>query len=120
MIRAFRERALSPEILTLTSQLVFIALVLGIPSGIATSASIFRDGDTSWQIAAGEWILRNGRIPTTDPFSFTAAGHPWVAMEWLAEVLYATAFRLGSYAGLAVIAAASLIAVQAMLFFYLQ
>jgi hypothetical protein len=100
--------------------LIFFALVLGLPTGIATAPSIFRDGDTSWQIAAGQWILRNGRIPTADPFSFTAAGHPWVAMEWLAEVIFAAAFKFAGFAGLACLVAASLILVHALLFFFLQ
>ena len=64
-------------------QLLFIAQAVGLPFGLGTAPSIFRDGDVSWQVAAGEWILRHGYIPTTDPFSFTARGHPWVAMEWL-------------------------------------
>src|SRR6476469_7935594 len=82
-------------------QLLFIACVIGLPLGIGTGAGIFRDGDVSWHIAAGNWILSHGRIPTTDPFSFTAAGHPWIATEWLAEIIQALAFRLAGYAGLA-------------------
>jgi len=99
---------------------LFVALAIGVPFGIATSPSIFRDGDVSWQVAAGEWILKHGRIPTADPFSFTAAGQPWVATEWLAEIVYASTFRLAGYAGLATIVAAAVIALNAMLFFYLQ
>src|SRR5689334_14538620 len=101
--RALDARALAP-------QFPFIAVVLGLPFGIATAPSTFRDGDVSWQVAAGEWILRNGRIPTTDPFSFTAAGQPWVAMEWVSEIIYGAAFRLDGYAGLATVVAAALIA----------
>jgi hypothetical protein len=99
---------------------MFISLVLGLPVGIAASPSVFRDGDTSWQVAAGEWILRSGRIPTADPFSFTAAGHPWVAMEWLAQIILASAFKVAGLAGLATIVATSLIALHALLFFHLQ
>ena len=69
-------------------QLLFIAFALGVPFGLGTSPMIFRDGDVSWHIAAGRWIFQHGRIPTTDPFSFSAAGHPWIATEWLAEVVY--------------------------------
>jgi hypothetical protein len=121
MMRALqRMKSASDETRTLLYQLLFIAFALGFPFGLATSPIIFRDGDTSWQVAAGQWILRNGRIPTADPFSFTAAGHPWVAMEWGAEVIYASAFRAAGYAGLAAIVAASLIALNAIIFFYLQ
>ena len=101
-------------------QLLFIALVLAAPFGFATKPTIFRDGDVSWQIAAGQWIVRNGRIPTSDPFSFTAAGHPWVAMEWFSEIVLAGAFRLAAYAGLATVVAAALMATFAIIFFHLQ
>jgi hypothetical protein len=104
----------------LEQQLLFIAFVIGIPVGIGTAGSIFRDGDVSWHIAAGNWILSHGRIPTTDPFSFTAAGHPWVATEWLAEVVQASAFNLAGYAGLATLVSATLIATNAIVFFHLQ
>lgn len=110
----------SHDLRSLGPQLLFIALVLGLPFGIATAPSIFRDGDTSWQVATGEWILRNGNIPTTDPFSFTAFGQSWVAMEWTSELVFASAFRLAGYAGLAALVAAAMIAVQAILFFFLQ
>lgn len=110
----------SLEIRALPSQLTFIALVLGIPFGIATTPWIFRDGDTGWQVAAGRWIMSHGQIPNTDPFSYTAAGHPWVAMEWLSEVIYAGAYGAAGYAGLATVVAAALIALHASVFFHLE
>lgn len=104
----------------LVRDLLFIALGLGLPFGLGTAPSIFRDGDVSWQVAAGKWILQHGRIPTTDPFSYTAFGHRWVAMEWLAEILYGGAFSIGSYAGLATLVAAAVIALFAILYFHLE
>jgi hypothetical protein len=101
-------------------QLLFIGFVIGLPFGIGTAPTIFRDGDVSWHIAAGNWILSHARIPTTDPFSFTAAGHPWVATEWLSEVIYATAFRLAGYAGMAATVAAAVITLNAIVFFHLE
>lgn len=53
------------------------------------------DPDVWWHIRVGETILATHRWPTTDPYSFTAHGSPWVAYEWLGEVLLATANRLG-------------------------
>ena len=44
------------------------------------------DSDTGWHIRTGEWILKNGRIPATDLFSFTKFGQPWFAWEWLSDV----------------------------------
>jgi hypothetical protein len=46
------------------------------------------DCDTGWHIRTGEWILQNGRIPDRDIFSFTKAGQPWFAWEWLWDVIF--------------------------------
>jgi hypothetical protein len=100
--------------------LIFIAFVVGIPFGVGSSPMILRDGDVSWHIAAGRWIIEHRAIPRTDTFSFTAFGHPWIDTEWLAEIIYATSFNLFGYAGLAVVVAAAMIALNAMIFFYLQ
>ena len=36
------------------------------------------DGDTAIHLAIGNWILDHGKIPVTDPFSFTQPGAPWI------------------------------------------
>jgi hypothetical protein len=51
------------------------------------------DNSYLWHEKTGEWILDHG-IPRGDIFSFTAAGSPWVAQSWLAEVLYGGLHRL--------------------------
>ncbi len=47
------------------------------------------DGDTAIHLAIGNWILDHGKIPLTDPFSFTQPGAPWIPYEWGAGVLFA-------------------------------
>jgi hypothetical protein len=46
------------------------------------------DGDTGWHLRTGEWILAHGRVPDRDIFSFTKAGEPWYAWEWLWDVIF--------------------------------
>jgi hypothetical protein len=104
----------------LAQQFLFIAFVIGIPAGLATAPGVFRDGDVSWHVAAGRWMLENGRIPSTDPFSLTAGGHPWVPTEWLSELIYASAYNVAGYAGLAAVVACAMIALNAIVFFHLQ
>jgi len=94
---------------------LFLA-VLVIPAVLGSSQMIFNDGDVSWHIATGQWILDHRAIPTTDPFSFTWAGKPWVPIEWLAEVIYASAYRLAAYSGVAALVTAALIALHAVIF----
>ncbi len=55
-------------------------------------------GDNSFltHFATGRLILETRSVPSTDPYSFTAAGDPWVVQSWLASVLYASLdFLLG-------------------------
>lgn len=47
------------------------------------------DPDTPWQFATGNYILHTHSIPTSDPFSWTAKGNPWVTQEWLYDVALA-------------------------------
>ncbi len=47
----------------------------------------FTDPDFYWHLKTGELIAHTGNIPVTDPFSHTFAGKPWVAHEWLTELL---------------------------------
>ena len=91
--------------------------ILLIPAVLGSSKTIFNDGDVSWHIATGQWILDHCAIPYTDPFSYTWAGKPWVPIEWLAELIYATGYRLAGYGGVAALVTAALMALHAIVFF---
>jgi hypothetical protein len=58
------------------------------------------DPDLWWHLKVGEDILATHRWPTTDPYSFTAGGQPWLAYEWLGDVLFAAVARVGGLRGL--------------------
>jgi hypothetical protein len=62
---------------------------------------LFRDSDAGWHIRAGEQILATGRLPHTDPYSFTRAGQPWFAWEWGADVAVGAIHRASGLAGVA-------------------
>src|SRR5512142_1893175 len=64
------------------------------------------DPDTLWHNAVGQWMLDHHAVPRTDIYSFTMRGHPWISMQWMAEVLYAKAYSLFGWAGPVVLAAA--------------
>ncbi len=55
------------------------------------------DNSTFTHLATGRMILDQGRVPTADPYSWTASGDPWVVQSWLASVLYAGAEELGGF-----------------------
>ena len=94
---------------------LLVAMLL-IPAVLGSSQTIFNDGDVSWHIATGQWILDHRAIPHADPFSYTWFGKPWVPIEWLAEVIYAGAYRLAGYAGVAALVTAALMALHATVY----
>jgi hypothetical protein len=63
----------------------------------------FIDPDVFLHLKIGEWIWLYGRIPTVDPFSFTRFGQPWVAHEWLFELIMYLTHRIGGVMGLAIV-----------------
>ena len=74
------------------------------------------DPDKFWHLATGRWIWENGRIPKTDPFSWTTPGRNWVAHEWLTEAVWFRIYQLAGWMGLAILSA--VIIVSALLLTY--
>jgi hypothetical protein len=66
---------------------------------------LLNDPDTYWHIAAGRWIWAQAAVPTTDPFSHTLPGAPWLAHEWLAELILAGAYGALGWAGVVALTA---------------
>src|SRR4029077_5426013 len=62
--------------------------------------------DLAYPLRAGELFLDTGRIPTTDTFTFTAFGDPWLNQQWGAQAILAAVFRVAGWTGLAVFRAA--------------
>ena len=55
---------------------IFVLFVAGI-----------QDPDFWWHLRIGRWMAENGRLPSTDLFTFTAPDHVWTDHEYLTEVL---------------------------------
>ena len=66
---------------------------------------VLNDGDTWSHIAVGQWIIQHQAVPRTDPFSFTFAGAPWGAHEWLAELAMAAAYAVAGVSGVLILTA---------------
>ncbi|HXS05705.1 MAG TPA: hypothetical protein VN723_02865 [Rhizomicrobium sp.] len=82
-----------------TANFALIAALLGFAAA-AFAPQIFHDGDTWWHLAAGKWILAHQAVPARDIFTYSFAGQPWSAHEWLAEVLMALACLAADWSGL--------------------
>ncbi|MFA6031542.1 MAG: hypothetical protein WC889_01420 [Myxococcota bacterium] len=69
-------------------------------AALATFAgALLQDPDNWWQVKVGLDFLANRTFPTVDPYSHTFAGQPWIAKEWLGQVLLALAYRAGGWNG---------------------
>src|ERR1019366_2047505 len=97
-------RVLVPSLL----DVFFLVLLLAAFAPPQGMRSMLSDGDTGWHIRTGETILATGRVPVTDPFSFSRPGQPWFAWEWLAGVVMAAAWRWRGLAGVAALSGAVL------------
>jgi len=75
-----------------------VALVV-ITATFAAAGRVLSDPDTLLHVAVGRWILAHGAVPSQDVFSYSAFGRPWVAHEWLSEVLLAVLYDAFGWAG---------------------
>lgn len=69
------------------------AAVLLVVLGFLGGARPISDNSFLTHLATGRIILETGAVPSADPYSYTAAGEPWVVQSWLASSLYAVLER---------------------------
>lgn len=70
--------------------------------------------DLGWQMATGRWIAQHRQIPSTDVFSYTAPGQPWIYPVGSGLLFYA-AYLAGKYALLTWLGAAACAGTVALL-----
>ena len=70
----------------LPSPFAIFSLTVAAVFGILATARGLVDSDYYWHITAGRLVAERG-VLTTDPFSYTWGGRPWVMHEWLGELL---------------------------------
>ena len=100
----------------LRTQDIFLAvLFLGLFALAARNAA---DPDLWWHLKTGQLIVESKSVPHADPFSFTRAGQPWIAHEWLSDVLLDELQSTAGQAGLIVTFAA--VIAGAFLLLYLR
>lgn len=92
-----------------------VVLLLGLFGMTARPAT---DPDLWWHLRTGQWIVETGHVPHSDPFSFTRAGHAWVAHEWLSDVVFYELWKHGGAAGL--IAFSAIITTAGFMLLYLR
>jgi hypothetical protein len=87
---------LLPSISEMVFLSVFLLLVL------QHGQALLRDGDTGYHIRTGEFIVKNWTIPERDIFSFRSPPIPWVAHEWLSEIIMALVHSVSGLTGIVI------------------
>jgi hypothetical protein len=95
------------------SRTFLIVLFLGLFTMAARNAT---DPDLWWHLKTGEYISAHRSVPRTDVFSYTRAGQPWVAHEWLTELALYQVQRIAGFAALILLFAAILTAAFSLLY----
>jgi hypothetical protein len=96
-----------------TKNVFLIAPFIGL---FAMAARNVTDPDVWWHLKTGQYIAEHKSVPHTDPFSYTRAGEPWVAHEWLSELLLYELERTAGWGGLILLFAAVLTAAFFLLY----
>ena len=78
--------------------ILFLFLIVG-------GKDLLGDADTAWHIGIGRYILETGTVPDTGIFSYTAANMPWMAHEWLTELIFAVIHKFAGLNGIVLLAA---------------
>ncbi len=95
------ERASRSKAVQLSSAaLAIVALSYAFVAGLHT----LQDFDLGWQLATGRWVVQHRHVFSTDVFSYTAAGQPWI-YPVLSGVAFYLAYLAGGYAFLSWIGA---------------
>ncbi len=112
--------SVSPDLGAARSPLALsLPLILGVLLFIclvnADGMPLLGDPDSHWHIAVGNWMLAHRTVPDVDPFSFTFLGEPWIAKEWLSQLLLALAYDGLGWMGVVALGAAAVAASFALL-----
>jgi Tfp pilus assembly protein PilF len=93
-------------VLVLAAAVLLYALLAGLRT--------VTDYDLFWQMASGRWTAEHHQIFSTDVFSYTAQGQPWI-YPVLSGVIFYTVFLVGGYALLSWLGAITCAATVAVL-----
>ncbi len=81
-------------------QHIFVPFIVILIFFSLPGASWFNDPGTFFHTAVGERILSERSFPTVDTFTFPHAGKPWIAQQWLGEIVMALIYHVAGWDGL--------------------
>ncbi|UXN57965.1 hypothetical protein [Phyllobacterium zundukense] len=87
---------------------------------ICAAGGLLQDPDNWWHVRVGLDMLSSGTFPTVDTYSYTFAGSPWIAKEWLGQILFALAYSLNGWNGVTLLTIAMITLTVFLLAWYLS
>ena len=104
------------QVTRLSRQWLWFAVLSLFVIGYAFLAGIrtLTEFDLGWLLATGRWIAQHRQIPSTDVFSYTAQGQPWIYPIGSSLIFYA-AWLVGGYGLITWLGAAAGAATTALL-----
>jgi hypothetical protein len=100
------------------ADIIFISVFVGALLGLQ-GRLLGLDGDAAWNLRIGTQILQHG-LPRTEFMLSTTYGQPTLYYEWLAQVVYALALRIGGLNGVVALAAGFVALELTLLFVFLR
>ena len=97
------------------TDIIFLVLFVSLAFG-GLAPRLLGDADAGWHIRNGELILSSRSVPHADPFSYTLAGQPWYAWEWLYDAAAGAIHRVAGLNGVVLLGAALISLTFALLF----
>jgi hypothetical protein len=103
----YDKTGMKPELLIDRSIAIYTAIVflLSLDLLMSHSSRVLADGDTFWHLVIGEHIFRDKSFPVVDEYSYTMAGAPWIAKEWLSQILFYITYSVAGWFGVALFTA---------------
>lgn len=69
---------------------------IALSTAFVTGLRTLSDPDFFWQLATGRWVAQHHHVFSSDVFSYTAAGHPWIYPVG-SGLLFYSAYLLGGF-----------------------
>jgi len=110
-VEASITRVLRPRL----SDCLVVWLLAGLCFGVPLLDRL-SDPDLGWHLQTGKMIVEGRFIPSTDPFSYTMAGKPWLLHEWLSEVAFWLVYSRFGFPGLSVLRSLLILATFTMVY----
>lgn len=68
-------------------RLIILAILFGQIAYHFSWTNVQLDPDIWWHLSAGRWIVQQGSVPSSDPFSQYGEARPWIDYSWLFDLL---------------------------------